>query len=178
LLFGYNLSKLQYFALKNDYSDIPQYQLSCYWHHFYDCQIWIFEHFSPSCYLALWLFLNEANFRLFANISDNLIEDLPSSVCNLSHLKSLCLDNNNVKQVLFSCFKALVMRWTWLNVTWLFYCSVLFILFIYLFILWVLFESPLCCKNDLSTISEDYPTFQLRCKTAYWLNIDLLYYRV
>lgn len=32
-------------------------------------------------------------------LSDNLIEDLPESVCNLKHVKSLCLDNNNVKQV-------------------------------------------------------------------------------
>lgn len=31
--------------------------------------------------------------------SDNSIEDLPESVCNLVHLKALCLDNNNVKQV-------------------------------------------------------------------------------
>ncbi|KAG5562515.1 hypothetical protein RHGRI_005292 [Rhododendron griersonianum] len=29
---------------------------------------------------------------------ENSIADLPSSVCNLIHLKSLCLDNNNVKQ--------------------------------------------------------------------------------
>lgn len=31
--------------------------------------------------------------------AENSIADLPSSVCNLIHLKSLCLDNNNVKQV-------------------------------------------------------------------------------
>lgn len=31
--------------------------------------------------------------------NENSIEDLPSSVCNLIHLKSLCLDNNNVKQI-------------------------------------------------------------------------------
>ncbi|XP_021804101.1 plant intracellular Ras-group-related LRR protein 7-like [Prunus avium] len=31
--------------------------------------------------------------------SDNSIEDLPESVCNLVHLKALCLDNNNVKQI-------------------------------------------------------------------------------
>ncbi|KAG5516576.1 hypothetical protein RHGRI_037330 [Rhododendron griersonianum] len=30
---------------------------------------------------------------------ENSIADLPSSVCNLIPLKSLCLDNNNVKQV-------------------------------------------------------------------------------
>nr|DAD31422.1 TPA_asm: hypothetical protein HUJ06_010273 [Nelumbo nucifera] len=29
----------------------------------------------------------------------NLIDDLPSSICNLVYLKSLCLDNNNVYQI-------------------------------------------------------------------------------
>ncbi|KAJ8637410.1 hypothetical protein MRB53_011677 [Persea americana] len=29
----------------------------------------------------------------------NLIEDLPPSICNLTHLKSLCLNNNNVRQI-------------------------------------------------------------------------------
>jgi hypothetical protein len=60
-----------------------------------------FEHYAPPFLLfGFMLFLNEANFRLVVTISDNLIEELPASVCNLSHLKSLCLDNNNVKQVL------------------------------------------------------------------------------
>jgi hypothetical protein len=123
-------------------------------------------------HLVIWLY---ANFRLFANISDNLIEDLPSSVCNLSHLKSLCLDNNNVKQVLFCCFKKpLVMHWTWLNVTWLFYCSVLFILFNYLF-----YECFLNLHYVVKMIYRPFPrTIQLQRKTTYWLNIDLLYYRV
>ncbi|KAA8541011.1 hypothetical protein F0562_024851 [Nyssa sinensis] len=31
--------------------------------------------------------------------NENSIEELPSSVCNLVHLKSICLNNNNVKQI-------------------------------------------------------------------------------
>ncbi|GJZ02118.1 plant intracellular Ras-group-related LRR protein 7-like protein [Tanacetum coccineum] len=31
--------------------------------------------------------------------NENSIEELPTLVCNLIHLKSLCLDNNNLKQV-------------------------------------------------------------------------------
>ncbi|KAG5522756.1 hypothetical protein RHGRI_034786 [Rhododendron griersonianum] len=34
-----------------------------------------------------------------AKEDENSIADLPSSVCNLIHLKSLCLDNNKVKQM-------------------------------------------------------------------------------
>lgn len=50
-------------------------------------------------YLAKWLYIviDWASF----NVSDNVIEDLPASVCSLSHLKSLGLDNNDVKQVVF-----------------------------------------------------------------------------
>ena len=60
------------------------------------------EQIAPSFFLFVFMLcLTEANSDHFVNISDNLIEDLPSSVCNLSHLKSLCLDNNNVKQVVF-----------------------------------------------------------------------------
>ncbi|TYI12497.1 hypothetical protein ES332_A09G281700v1 [Gossypium tomentosum] len=38
----------------------------------------------------------QANVCKFA---DNLIEELPASVCNLVHLKSLCLNNNKVSQI-------------------------------------------------------------------------------
>lgn len=31
--------------------------------------------------------------------ADNSIEDIPASFCNLIHLKSLCLNNNNINQV-------------------------------------------------------------------------------
>lgn len=103
------------------------------------------------------LFLKEANFSFFAKISDNVIEDLPSSVCNLSHLKSLCLDNNNVKQVLSG------LHWLLLG------C---FIVLFYSFYLYICFVSacwiPLCFINNLWSSSKDYPT----AVTAYWLNID------
>ena len=39
---------------------------------------------------------------MLANFADNLIEDLPVSVCNLIHLKSLSLNNNSVGQVVCS----------------------------------------------------------------------------
>lgn len=32
-------------------------------------------------------------------LADNSIDDLPPSICNLVHLKSLSLDNNKVKEV-------------------------------------------------------------------------------
>lgn len=43
-----------------------------------------------------------------------------------------------------------------------------FIHFIYIFVLWVLVEFPLCFINNLWSSSKDYPT----AVTAYWLNID------
>ncbi|CAL0319639.1 unnamed protein product [Lupinus luteus] len=48
--------------------------------------------------LSSYLLCFDLNVLQFGDV-DNLIEDLPSSVCNLSHLKSLCFDNNNVKQI-------------------------------------------------------------------------------
>ncbi|XP_030949594.1 plant intracellular Ras-group-related LRR protein 7-like [Quercus lobata] len=37
--------------------------------------------------------------------ADNLIEDLPASICNLIHVKSFCLNNNNVSQVPLNLLK-------------------------------------------------------------------------
>lgn len=33
------------------------------------------------------------------SLADNVVEELPASLCNLIQLKSLCLDNNQVNQV-------------------------------------------------------------------------------
>ena len=33
------------------------------------------------------------------SLADNVVEELPASLCNLMQLKSLCLDDNQVKQV-------------------------------------------------------------------------------
>ena len=49
---------------------------------------------------ALWLlFLLESLIVIWDSLADNVIEELPASLCNLIQLKSLCLDNNQVKQV-------------------------------------------------------------------------------
>lgn len=59
--------------------------------HFFACTFGWCNHplFLAFSFLTLYLIL----------AAENSIEELPSSVCNLVHLKSLCLNNNNVKQV-------------------------------------------------------------------------------
>lgn len=48
--------------------------------------------------LLLYYISNSLNCIIFL-CADNVIEDLPASICNLIHLKSLCLNNNNLSQV-------------------------------------------------------------------------------
>ena len=53
---------------------------------------------------------------IWDSLADNVIEELPASLCNLIQLKSLCLDNNQVKQVE-------QLRCDLLNHLYLFYCE-------------------------------------------------------
>ncbi|MED6146010.1 hypothetical protein PIB30_030573 [Stylosanthes scabra] len=64
---------------------------------FFNNLIWIFSTVNIDIFFAKWLRIVMS--WLISNISDNQIEELPASVCNLSHLKSLFLDNNNVNQI-------------------------------------------------------------------------------
>jgi len=57
----------------------------------------------------LWLFLLQSLIVIRDSLADNVVEELPASLCNLIQLKSLSLDNNQVNQVnrlkcVFFCF--------------------------------------------------------------------------
>lgn len=61
------------------------------------------------CAVLAWLylsFLSSTSSWFWITFADNSIEDIPPSICNLIHLKSLCLDNNNVNQVFTIQFKS------------------------------------------------------------------------
>lgn len=67
----------------------------------------VFQEFLVKWLIAEVLCLHILPFHLSFTVSwfwiafaDNAIEDIPASFCNLIHLKSLCLNNNNINQVL------------------------------------------------------------------------------